>query len=74
MIAGHEVLLVQATRQFEKMTGRIIPAALMAGQLKFHGRTETALERSANRDSSLCRGIFRQDVPGLDRWRNGHAF
>jgi 3-dehydroquinate dehydratase / shikimate dehydrogenase len=30
VISGHEVLVVQATRQFEKMTGRVIPVELMA--------------------------------------------
>jgi 3-dehydroquinate dehydratase / shikimate dehydrogenase len=36
VISGHEVLLVQATRQFEKMTGRAIPVELMAGQVEHH--------------------------------------
>jgi 3-dehydroquinate dehydratase / shikimate dehydrogenase len=34
VVSGHEVLLVQATRQFEKMTGRVIPFELMAGQIE----------------------------------------
>ena len=32
-ISGHDVLAVQATRQFEKMTGRVIPVELMARQV-----------------------------------------
>ncbi len=34
VISGHEVLLVQATRQFAKMTGKAIPVALMADQIE----------------------------------------
>jgi 3-dehydroquinate dehydratase/shikimate dehydrogenase len=37
VIDGYEVLLVQAARQFAKMTGRIVPVDLMAGPLGRRG-------------------------------------
>jgi 3-dehydroquinate dehydratase / shikimate dehydrogenase len=33
VVSGHEVLLVQARRQFEKMTGRVIPVEVMANHV-----------------------------------------
>jgi 3-dehydroquinate dehydratase / shikimate dehydrogenase len=49
VISGHEVLLVQATRQFEKMTGTVIPVELMAGHV------DVSPERGPGR---IARGHF----------------
>ena len=52
VIDGHEVLLVQATRQFEKMTGRVIPAELMARHVELS--SDTSPERSTRGSFDLA--------------------
>jgi hypothetical protein len=52
VINGHQVLLVQARRQFEKMSGRLIPMEMMSRLTELRqGRASPAPEEDATRRS-----------------------
>ena len=63
VIAGHEVLLVQATRQFEKMTGRIIPAAPWPVRSSFTGGPKPRSERLGKPRLLIVSGRFPARCP-----------
>jgi 3-dehydroquinate dehydratase/shikimate dehydrogenase len=50
VINGHEILLVQARRQFERMTGKLIPMEIMSNELH-QGRAAPASDEDARRRS-----------------------
>ena len=61
VISGHEVLLVQAMRQFEKMTGRVIPAHVMAGQIALQRGTCALARRSGPPGNRRCPSLLFHD-------------